>query len=192
MLVVAGYGFLLMLPVLVSLLAVSVVQFSLWTWLLPLLSLALATLFLPFGFGNPHVKRLAARPAVDAGSAAERFLVQVTFSPRLHSGLRARMEDADDIGWLSLTEAGLVFRGDAVSLSIPYASIQAMRPHTIGLRGLYLYPCLTLRVAGLPRITALTFAERACCFLPNSRAQARKLAQLIADRVSQQRGGEKH
>ncbi len=184
MFTVAGYGFLLMFPVLLSLLAVSVIHFSLWTWLLPLLALGVATLFLPFGFGNPHVKKLALRLPAGSGSSAERFLVQVTFSPRLSSGLRARMEDADDIGWLTLTPGSLLFQGDAVSLSIPFEHIQSLRPRTIGLRGIYLYLCVTLVVAGLPRVQSLTLAERSCWFLPSSRAMTRRICARIAEQLA--------
>src|SRR5438445_546145 len=57
--IVCSYGVLLMLPVLISLLVVSVVPLGLQTLLIPVFTFAVVTLFLPFCFGNPYLARLA-------------------------------------------------------------------------------------------------------------------------------------
>jgi hypothetical protein len=180
------YGVLLMAPVIAALLAVSVLQLSLLTWLIPVATVAAATCFLPFGFGNPHVARLVRSLSPGPEASPDRFIVQVTLGPRLRSGARALIEDADDIGWLSFSESELVFQGDSLSLVLPFAQIRQARARTIGLRGLFLYPCITLVVAGLPNVDSLTFAERSSSLLPASRAVTQKIRRRLAERISAQ------
>ncbi len=183
MLALSLYGVLLMLPLIASLLAVSVLQLGLLTWLIPLATVAAITWFLPFGFGNPHVARLVRSLAPASDNSPDRFIVQVTLTPRLRSGARALIEDADDIGWLSFSESELVFQGDSLSLALPFAHIRQTRTRTIGLRGLFLYPCVTLVVEGVPNVDSLTFAERSSSLLPASRAVTRKIRSRLSERI---------
>lgn len=183
MLALSLYGVMLMLPVVASLLAVSVLQLGLLTWLIPVVTVAAVTWFLPFGFGNPHVARLVRSLGPGTDASPDRFIVQVTLAPRLRSGPRALIEDADDIGWLSFSESELVFQGDSLSLVVPFTQIRHARTRTIGLRGLFLYPCVTLAVEGLPNVNTLTFAERSSSLLPASRALTQKIRGRLAERV---------
>lgn len=177
------YGLFLMIPVLLALMAVSVLQFGVRTWLLPLLVLGGVTALLPFGFGNTYAAKLARSLSSASASAGERFLVQITLAPRLRSGLRALIEDADDIGWLSLEDSGLAFRGDSIDLFIPYSQIQRVRAGSIGMRGLFLYPSLCLDVKDFSSYSALKFAERGAWFLPATRRASRKLASQLRGRT---------
>src|SRR5690348_14090975 len=103
------WGLLLMVPVLAAILLVSVLRLGTLTFLLPLATICAATFFLPFGFGNFYVARLA-RPLLPRTEGPERvFLVQLTCRPRQRAGLLALLEDADDIGFLSLRESQVVF-----------------------------------------------------------------------------------
>lgn len=185
-LAVVAYGLFLALPVLIlSLVVISLPKYGLFTFLIPLLAIAVATFFLPFGFGNPLVSRLVRtlRPAAETGQ--DRFIVQLTLTPRLRSGLRALMEDADDIGWLSFTSSALVFQGDSVQLCVPFEKIQQLRPQSIGVRGLFVWgPRVALAVSGLPNVTALEFAERSSWLLPSSRRTARELYQCLAQKAA--------
>ena len=178
------YGVLLMVPVLISLLTVSVLQLGVLTWLIPLTTVALATCFLPFGFGNPFVARLARSLPAASKSAPDGFIVQVTLAPRLRSGIRALIEDADDIGWLRFSDTELSFQGDSLNLSIPFAQIRAVKAQTIGVRGLFLYPSLKVMVSNLPNVESLTFAERSAWLLPTARATTRKIRRLLLEKVS--------
>lgn len=182
-LTVCFYGVLLMVPVLISLLAVSVLQLGLLTWLVPLATVAAVTCFLPFGFGNPHVAKLARSLAPPADNSPDRFIVQLTFTPRLRSGLRGLIEDADDIGWLGFSESELIFRGDSVQLSLPFDQVRQVTWQSIGARGLFLYPSLKLEVSGLSKIETLTLAERSSWLLPAARATTRKLRDRLAQRI---------
>ena len=182
--IVSAYGILLATPFLISVLVISVIQFGILTVLIPLLVVAATAYFLPFGLGNAHVTRLvhALNPA--AAEDEDGFIVQLTLSPRLRTGLRALLEDADDIGYLSFTGTGLIFQGDSVKLTIPFDRIQQVRPQNIGLRGLFVYGRrIRLVVSGLPQAEAFEFAERSSCLLPTSRTITRKLYQRLSTKA---------
>src|SRR5260221_694319 len=169
----SAYGVLLWIPVLISMLVVSVLRYGVVTFLLPLATMGAALLFLPFASGNPYIGRLLRplRPPARAGE--ESFMVQMTLRPRLRSGMRALIEDADDVGWLSFTEAALVFHGDSVHLSVPYGQVLPARRQSLGWRGWFV-PRVEVAVNGLSGVTALEFAERSSSLLPGSRRTARR------------------
>ncbi len=181
---VNAYGALLAVPFLLSVLVVSVTQFSLLTALIPLLVVAATAYFIPFGLGNTHVTRLVRSLNPAAAQGGEGFIVQLTLSPRLRSGLRALLEDADDIGYLTVRGDELLFQGDSVKLSIPLDHIEMVRPQNIGLRGLFVYGRrIQLVVPALTQVESLEFAERSSSLLPTSRAIAKQLYQRLSTRV---------
>src|SRR6266545_963699 len=102
-LVINAYGLLLIIPFLVSVLAISLLKFGLLTWLIPV-GVVIATAYvLPFALGNSRVVKLVQSLNAPAGPAEDCFVVQLTCSPRIRSGIRALLEDADDVGCLSFT-----------------------------------------------------------------------------------------
>jgi hypothetical protein len=182
---VTAYGLLLVAPIFVSMLVVSVMPFSMLTALIPLFVLAASAFFLPFGMGNTHITRLVRSFNALAGKGEEGFVVQLTLSPRLRTGLRATLEDADDIGWLTFTSTGLLFAGDSVKLSVPYDQIQRVQPRNIGLRGRFVYGRrINVVVANQPEEVSLEFAERSSWLLPASRRITRELTQRLSSKVS--------
>jgi hypothetical protein len=184
--VVNAYGALLAVPFFISVLVVSVTKFGLLTALIPLLVVAATAYFLPFGLGNTHITRLVQSINPAAAQGGEGFIVQLTLSPRLRSGLRALLEDADDIGYLTFSGNELLFQGDSVKLSVPLDRIERVRPQNIGLRGLFVYGRrIKVVVSGLPQIESVEFAERSSCLLPTSRAITRRLYQRLSTRVPQ-------
>ena len=179
--VVSAYGVLLAGPFFMAILLVSLVKFGLLTGLIPLLVVAATAYFIPFGLGNTHVTRLVKSLHPAAGQAEGGYIVQLTLSPRIRSGLRAILDDADDIGYLSFTGSELLFHGDSVTLSVPFDRIEEVRPQNIGLRGLFLYGRRIKVVAsGLPGIRSLEFTERSSWFLPDSRRITRELTERLA------------
>ncbi len=183
-LVVSGYGLLLVLPLFVSILVVSLLKFGLLTVALPLAVVAATALFLPFGLGNTHVTRLVTSLNPAAGGSGNGFVVQLTLSPRIRSGLRAILEDADDIGYLSFTGTGLVFQGDSVKLSVPYQQIEKVQSQNIGLRGLFVYGRrIKVRVSGWSEVEWMEFAERSSWFLPASKRITRQLYERLSTKV---------
>ena len=185
--IVSAYGILLATPFLLSVLVISVIQFGILTVLIPLLVVAATAYFLPFGLGNAHVTRLVRSLNPAAAKDEDGFIVQLTLSPRLRTGLLALLEDADDIGYLSFTGTGLLFQGDSVKLTIPFDRIQQVRPQNIGLRGLFVYGRrIRLVVSDLPQAEAFEFAERSSFLLPTSRTVTRKLYQRLSTKAPPQ------
>lgn len=178
LLVVCGYGLLLMVPVIASVLIVSVLNFSWLTWVIPLLTFAAATALLPLGFGNPHIARIG-RALAPPVTGQTRYLVQLSFNPRLRFGWRGLLDDADDIGWLSITSSTLEFSGDSVRLVLPISQAREVCVRSIGLRGLFLYQRVGVRVANLGDVKEVWFAERSSWLLSTSRRTTNELWQKI-------------
>ncbi len=178
------WGVLLMLPVLVSFLVVSVLRFGVLTFVIPLLTIAAATFFLPLGFGNSYIAgrfRPLRPPEPDPENV---FFVQLTRHPRTRSGWLALLEDADDIGFLSLTDSAVVFDGDSVRLTAPYAEIKDLQLQNAGWRALFAYgPRTAFSLSSLPDAGKFTFAERSSWHLPGSRRNARQLYERMSRRV---------
>jgi hypothetical protein len=178
--VIAGFGVLLAMPVMVSFLAVTVIKLGIFTALLPISTLAVTAFFLPLGLGNPMVRKLVRSVNPEVKEAKDGFIVQMTLCPRIRSGLRALIEDADDLGYLSFTEAELIFQGDSVRLRIPWQQITEVRPQNIGWRGRYLYGSrIRIAVAGIPNVEAVMLSERSSLLLPTSKRVTRRLHERI-------------
>jgi len=182
--VVNAYGLVLAGPLFAAILLVSLIQFGLLTIMIPFLVVAAMAYFLPFGLGNAHVARLVRSLHPEAGQGEDGFIVQLTLSPRIRTGLRAVMDDADDIGYLSFTATELFFQGDSVKLTVPFDRIEQVRPRNIGLRGLFVYGRrIRVVVSDLPQIRSFEFAERSSRVLPTSRAITRKLCERLCSSV---------
>ena len=186
-LIISLYGLLLGIPVLISMMVVSVLPFNAQTILIPLITFAAATFFLPLGFGNPHIRRLVNRLHPGAGRSSDGFIVQLSLSPRIESGLRGLLEDADDFGLLSFTGSELRFEGDSINARIPFQQIQNIERKSIGWRGLFLCKQrVAVTVRGLPGTASLEFAERSSWILPASRSATNRLFERFSALV--QRG----
>jgi hypothetical protein len=184
-LAVHACGLVLALPVLASVLAMSLGTFALWKLLLPLAAIAGTAYFLPFGLGNGYLTRLARALNPAAGKDPDAFIVQLTLSPRIRAGLWAGLEDADDIGCLRLTETELVFEGDSVRVSLPYRQIGRLRSRNIGLRGLFVYGRrIVVEISGCSKASALEFAERSSWVLPASRRTTQRLWEGLSAKLA--------
>ena len=189
-LVISAYGLVLFIPVLLAMMVVSIVPLGTGTLLIPLVAIGLATFFLPVGFGNPYVARLIR--SLEHGSVTEPggFMVQLTLTPRTRSGLCALLEDADDVGWLRLTDSGLLFQGDSIQLAVPYDEIRHLKTENLGWRGLFVYGSpSTFAVPGLKEATCFKFAERSSWLLPSSRRNAARLYRGLADKIEENVSG---
>jgi hypothetical protein len=177
-LVICAYGFFLCVPVFISLLALSLRKLGLFSFVYPLLVIAATAFFLPFGFGNPYVNRLLRRNIPPTGSDA--LIVQVTLKPRIRSGIRALLEDADDIGWLRFDANSLVFTGDSIKFAIPLDQVNELKLRNVGLRGLFVYRAIVLKADGSTDVESIQIAERSSCLLPASRKITRDLFQRLS------------
>lgn len=163
-------------------LALSLKPLSVWTLLIPLLTAGAFVFLLPVGFEHLVVMRLVRSLPAAPAAAQDSFIVQLTLSPRLRTGLRSLLEDADDIGRLSFRGSKLIFEGDSVRLTVPFCCLETVRARNIGFRRVFVYgPRIEAVVSGLPNVAALEFAERSSWVLPGSRKTTRKLhARLVA------------
>jgi hypothetical protein len=182
-LAVSAYGILPALPIFAAILVVSVLKIGLGTLVVPFVALALSAVVLPFGFGNSFVTRLVRGVHPDAGKTPDSFIVQLTLSPRVRSGLRALVEDADDVGLLTFSGSELAFQGDSINLRIPLDQISKVQPQNIGWRGLYVLGRRIRVVApGLSNVEWVEFAERSSWLLPSSRRTTKQLYQRLTNK----------
>ncbi len=180
--VLTSFGIFRAVPVILAILIVSVLQFGAVTFLLPIAALIASAIVVPFGLGNPYITKLVRDIDPAAAKNPNNFIVQLTLSPRLRSGLRAVLEDADDIGVLSFNDSELSFTGDSVKFTVPRSQISAVQPQNPGLRGFFFYGRrITLVVSGLPKIQALELAERSSWLLPTSRRITKELYQKLTN-----------
>jgi hypothetical protein len=187
------YSFILLraVPVLVSLAIVSLMRLQLLSFLIPPLALVVTVYFLPLGLGNPYVGRLARPLRTEAARATGAVLVQLTVFPRIRSGLRAFVEDADDIGFLRVTESHLVFEGDSLRLILPFHQISEVHPQNVGWRGSFVYGRrIELSISGVDQVEGLEFAERSSWVLPTSKRLTRELYQKLTEKVPSARSAD--
>lgn len=175
--IMSCYGFVLALPLVLAIVLISSVKTGLvLSILIPVLTLASMVFCLPFGLGNLYATKVVRSLFPDVLSDENSYIVQLTFVPRLRTGVRALFDDADDIGCLNVTQGGFTFRGDSVELALPWHRLRRIQLENIGLRGLYLYGGkIVAPVSGFPKIEAIEFAERYSWFLPGSRKEAARL-----------------
>lgn len=184
-LAIHAWGVVLVLPVLACVVVISLGKLALWHLLAPAAAIAWTAYFLPLGLGNASLSRLVRGLNPAAGQGPDGFIVQLTLSPRIRSGLWAELEDADDIGYLRLAETELVFEGDSVKVSLPYHEIGRVRRRNIGLRGLFV--CgrrITVEISGCSKVSALEFAERSSWVLPASRRTSQRLWEGLTAKVA--------
>jgi hypothetical protein len=163
---------------------VSVLQFGILTFLLPLATILAATYFLPLGFGNPYLIWLLRKLPNRSAEKNDSFVVQLTRIPRQRTGLWSFLEDADDIGWLSFDESAVVFTGDAIQLEVPYELVEAPRQQTAGWRALFAYGSQTVfSIKGVPQAGTFLFAERGSFVLPTSRKIANRMYQKLLEKT---------
>ena len=180
-LVVCAYGIFLCVPVFISLLALSLRRLGLFSFVYPLVVMAATAFFLPFGFGNPYLSRLLRKSIPRKNTAA--LVAQITMKPRIRGGIRALVEDADDIGWFSVDDNGLVFEGDSVRCTVPSVQIKKVELQNVGLRGLFVYRAIAIKIPAIPNVEWIQIAERSSCLLPASRKITKELFKRISSLV---------
>ncbi len=145
------------------------------------LAACLCIYFAPFGMGNPHVRKLVRSLNV---SGKHGYIIQLAIIPRLKSGFWAFLEDADDIGILAITENELVFKGDSVEFSFPYAQIKNIRKKNIGWRGAWIYGNrIQIDFLDLVGKKSFEFAERSSLCIPASRQISAELFNFLSTKI---------
>ena len=133
---------------------------------------------------NPYVKRIVRRFLEVPSAMPEKEVFQISLHPRLFSGLRAFLEDADDVGVLTLGADAVSFDGDHIALSIPYSQVQAVESRNVGWRGLWIFGNrieVCARHGGSEK--SFVFLERASCTLLGSRRITARIFRGLSDKV---------
>lgn len=174
-------------PVL-TLMLVSATPLGLWTYLIPGLVLVGTVVCVPFFQGNAFVMPWVRALDPMAGKGQESFVVQLTLAPRVRTGLRAALDDADDIGSLRVEPRRLVYVGDSMELELPFTHVRQAKLENIGWRGLFLYRApVMLEVEGLPGIKEIRFVDRSAMVLPGSGRISRRLLEAVRGGVERAR-----
>jgi len=111
--------------------------------------------------GNPYVRIMVNKYEGLIESNKKDFIFQVSFTPRVHGGFRGFMEDADDIGYLKVSENSIIFAGDHVNFILPFTKIEDISLKNSGWRCLWLYgQRIKLMTNVLPNYQAIELVER--------------------------------
>ena len=156
--------------------------FPYWIMVVPLCCLALVlaiSLFVPgLMCANYYVRHLVSHLRSDHKGMS--CICQMTTQPRICRGARAFLEDADDVGVLSIQPGVLTFRGDHSDLVVDLSNSVAVELHNIGWRGLW-YASRRVRLI-LPeqeRIHAVDIVERQCWSVFQSRRLMLEIVESI-------------
>jgi len=84
-------------------------------------------ILLPLNYLNPYICFRLRKRFGEKSIAFPTFDVQIAFKPRHYRGLRGILDDADDIGRLTVLPGGLQFKGDHIQLQLPLEHIQNAR-----------------------------------------------------------------
>lgn len=148
-------------------------------------SLFCVIFFYPTVLANPYIKRLVESRQTHAGNATDSFISQIALSPRLYSGIRGFIEDADDVGRLQITESDFFFEGDSIELRVPLHCITRVEKRNPGWRALWICgPRITVSFSGLPQIHTVEFCKRSALTVVSHRKRAGKLFKDLSSRIS--------
>lgn len=129
---------------------------------------------------NPYVRHLVEKKHGCRQSNSNSYICQLSMSPRFYSGLRGFLEDADDLGWLEITDDGIVFKGDSMNLSLPFEAISRIATLGCGYRMLGMGGRkIRISTRALDGIQAFELSERQSYTIGTSR----RLADDIIDAI---------
>lgn len=131
--------------------------------------------------GNYYIKKLLRRNhnIVDRNG----YCFQIMTQPRQYVGVRAFLDDADDIGHLRLTKDGIMFDGSYIKCLIPFDKIVMIELKNSGMRGLWLILKLHLIVSNPAGVEELFFTERdSTNILSSWRLTIRLYEEILANR----------
>ena len=83
---------------------------------------------------NYYIRSLVLR--TQPSPPGDGYVCQISTAPRQYTGLRGFLEDADDVGWLTVTEDGLRFNGDHTEAQLSWRETTSLQLSGIGWRGL--------------------------------------------------------
>jgi hypothetical protein len=155
--------------------------------LLGIAAMGLVLYFIPsLGNGNWLIKRILRTALNQPDEISACFIFQLSTKPRRYTGMRGLLEDADDIGYLCLTDKALVYKGDSINMLVPYKSIRSIRYLSCGWRVLWL--CgekieITFPVNN--SLTTIVLGERASRSVTESKRIIKKTCESLSAKVKE-------
>jgi len=114
------------------------------------------------------------------------YICQMATLPRIHSGFRGFLEDADDIGVLSIQTDRIEFKGDHSDIVIPLSDKVSIKLRNIGWRGLwFIGRKVRVQFQESEKTFAVDIAERQCWTLFKSRGLAKEMYETIERQLAE-------
>jgi hypothetical protein len=146
-----------------------------------LLSAGTIVFFMPAASGNPYVRHIVKKSVGTDYDSTSSIIWQASFSPRIYDGFRGFMEDADDIGYIRVSERAFEFKGSHISFSLPFDCVKEVRLSNIGWRGFWLYgQRIRILTRSFDKFEGVEFIERASDTIISSR----RITKTIIDRIN--------
>ncbi len=128
---------------------------------------------------NYYIKFIAGRIVSPVPVGA--YVCQISMTPKICSGIRAFLEDADDIGYLSVSTGSVEFRGDSVDFSLTKAEIINVRSYNVGWRGYWIAGRrIKIAISGHEKIKEIEISERHSWTIPGSQSLADNICSAIS------------
>ncbi len=141
--------------------------------------------FIPFLLANGYASKLVRRHVSTADMSVDRYTCQIALTPRIHSGLRGFLEDADDIGVLTIGATHVRFEGDSVRFSIPFTHV-VVEAENIGIRAAWISgQKIRLRVRDFGPYESVVVIERGSLTTPTARRTSAAILNVLRERSIQ-------
>ena len=129
---------------------------------------------------NPYLKYIVGKFSKNDSAPDFTAVCQMSLCPRVYTGIRGFLEDADDIGQLYISQNSLRFMGDHIECLLPFDSIEKIHCRNIGWRALWMYGCrITIDTKAFGNYESLELVERHSNTLISSYRITRRIISLI-------------
>ena len=151
-----------------------------------LLMLCLVVWFSPFLLcANWYIRKIRKRMKLRAGQESSVSIFEISLDPRLRKWGRS-LNTADDIGFLDGDQNGLLFKGDRVTLYIPYSEVRSYQEINLGWKFLWLFQGLRI-TCDLDDYNRFVFSDRSSFSLSRSRWINNLIYDLLNERMKKVR-----
>ncbi len=148
-----------------------------------LIASGLVVFFLPVVLlANPYIKYIARKCSKNGSDSVFSVVCQIRLFPRVYTGFRGFMDDADDIGQLQISQGSLAFRGDHIQCFLPFGCIEKIDCKNVGWRGGWLYGHrIKIQTSVFGKYEGLELAERHSITLISSHRITNRIISLISE-----------
>lgn len=140
---------------------------------------------LPFLLANPYIRYLLRKEFAAKTASTPCYDCHITLTPRLYTGFRGVIEDADDIGRLEISRDALVFTGDHINIYLPFDSIVSATSENCGSRRLWMLGNqIVIRTDKLVGLTGFHLNERQSNTTAGSHRIAKEIFRVLQQRIN--------